>query len=245
MGAMHEEINTILALMSDVEAISFGRRTYHTGTINGIPVVLTFSRWGKVAAATTVSSLINKFNITELLFIGVSGAIDPALKIGDVVIANRLVQHDMDARPLMPRFEIPLLDITYFEADQKQAAIARQTVESLFGKGISSFIEQAEIERFALQHPRLYAGDIASGDQFFANQQDKEKLHAALPETLCVEMEGAAVAQVCYEYEIPFVVIRIISDECNENSAIDFPDFIKNVSSRYAHEIVQDLFMRL
>lgn len=245
MGAMHEEINTILALMSDVESISFGRRTYHTGTINGIQVVLTFSRWGKVAAATTVSSLISKFNITDLLFIGVSGAIDAALKIGDVVIANRLVQHDMDARPLMPQYEIPLLDITYFEADQKHREIAQQTVESIFSKGISSFIEQAEIERFALNHPQLYTGDIASGDKFFANQQDKEQLHAALPETLCVEMEGAAVAQVCYEYEIPFVVIRIISDECNENSSIDFPDFIQNVSSRYAHEIVQDLFKRL
>ncbi|MDN5286294.1 MAG: 5-methylthioadenosine/S-adenosylhomocysteine nucleosidase [Mucilaginibacter sp.] len=242
MGAMHEEINSVLELMNGVEEVSFGRRTYYTGTINGIKTVLVFSRWGKVAAATTVTSLITKFNITDLLFIGVSGAIDPKLKIGDIVIADRLIQHDMDARPLMPQFEIPLLRVSYFETDPKHLAIAQQAVEGMLNMGIRAFIEPVEIERFLLYNPRLYTGNIASGDKFFASQQDKEQLHAALPETLCVEMEGAAVAQVCYEYEVPFAVIRIISDECNENSSIDFPDFIQNVSSRYAHQIIENVF---
>jgi len=242
MGAMHEEINSVLELMTGVEEFSFGKRTYYTGTINGIKTVLVFSRWGKVAAATTVTSLITRFNITDLIFIGVAGAIDPKLKIGDVVIADRLIQHDMDARPLMPRFEIPLLGLSYFETEPRHLTRAQQAVEGMFNRGIQKFINQEEIERFALNAPRLYTGDIASGDKFFASQEDKEALHAVLPETLCVEMEGAAVAQVCYEYEVPFVVIRIISDECNENSSIDFPDFIQNVSSRYAHRIIENIF---
>jgi adenosylhomocysteine nucleosidase len=242
MGAMHEEINSVLELMTGVEEFSFGMRTYYTGTINGIKTVLVFSRCGKVSAATTVTSLIIKFNITDLIFLGVSGAINPGLKIGDIVIADRLIQHDMDARPIMPQYEIPLLGVSYFETEPKHLAVAQQAIEGVLSSGIQLFIEQIEIERFLLDNPRLYTGNIASGDKFFASQSDKELLHAALPETLCVEMEGAAVAQVCYEYEVPFVVIRIISDECNENSCIDFPDFIQNVSSRYAHRIIENMF---
>ena len=242
MGAMHEEINSILHLMTDIEEVSFGRRTYYTGTINNIKTVLVFSRWGKVAAATTVTSLITRFNITDLIFIGVAGAIHTELKIGDVVIADRLIQHDMDARPLMPRHEIPLLGVTYFEADSDYISIAKKSVEMIIGDHIHSFIEEHEIERFLLHKTQVFQGTIASGDKFFADQADKDQLHAAIPDILCVEMEGAAVAQVCYEYEIPFVVLRIISDESNEHSSIDFPDFIKNVSSKYAYEIVRNMF---
>jgi adenosylhomocysteine nucleosidase len=245
MGAMHEEINSILHLMTGIEEISFGRRTYYTGTINNIKTVVVFSRWGKVAAATTVTSLITRFNITNLIFIGVAGAIDTELKIGDIVIADRLIQHDMDARPLMPRHEIPLLGITYFESDPDYITTAKKAIDAIVGENIHSFIEEHEIERFLLHHTRVVTGTIASGDKFFADQADKEQLHAALPNIRCVEMEGAAVAQVCYEYEIPFVVLRIISDESNENSSIDFPDFIKNVSSKYAYEIVRNMFALL
>ena len=245
MGAMHEEINSILHLMTGIEEISYGRRTYYTGAINNVKTVVVFSRWGKVAAATTVTSLITKFNITDLIFIGVAGAINTELKIGDVVIADRLVQHDMDARPLMPRHEIPLLGITYFESDPNYITIAEKAIDAIVGGHIHSFIDEHEIERFLLRNTRVFTGTIASGDKFFAEQADKEQLHAAIPEILCVEMEGAAVAQVCYEYEIPFVVLRIISDECNENSSIDFPDFIQNVSSKYAYEIIRNMFVSL
>ncbi|WP_090471492.1 5'-methylthioadenosine/adenosylhomocysteine nucleosidase [Mucilaginibacter sp. OK268] len=245
MGAMHEEINSILHLMAGIEEISYGRRTYYTGTINNIKTVVVFSRWGKVAAATTVTSLITKFNITDLIFIGVAGAINTELKIGDVVIGDRLVQHDMDARPLMPRHEIPLLGVTYFESDPNYITIAKKAIDAIVGDHVHSFIDEYEIERFLLRKTRVFTGTIASGDQFFAKQADKELLHAVLPDTLCVEMEGAAVAQVCYEYEIPFVVLRIISDECNENSSIDFPDFIQNVSSKYAYEIIKNMFALL
>ncbi|MEZ2337069.1 5'-methylthioadenosine/adenosylhomocysteine nucleosidase [Mucilaginibacter sp. RCC_168] len=242
MGAMHEEINSILHLMTGVEEISFGRRTYYTGTIHNIKTVVVFSRWGKVAAATTVTSLITRFNVTDLIFIGVAGAIHTELKIGDVVIADRLIQHDMDARPLMPRHEIPLLGLTYFESDPDYITIAKRAIDAIIGDNIHSFIEEHEIEQFSLQNTRAFKGTVASGDKFFADQADKEQLHAAIPDILCVEMEGAAVAQVCYEYKIPFVVLRIISDECNENSSIDFPDFIKNVSSKYAYEIIRNMF---
>lgn len=245
MGAMHEEINTILQLMTGVEESSYGMRTYYTGTINGVNAVVVFSRWGKVAAATTVTSLIIKFKITDLIFIGVAGAIDPKLKIGDIVVADQLIQHDMDARPLMSRYEIPLLGVTRFEADADLLALAEKAIHSVTGNQNQAFIDQKEIDLFLLFGTKSYKGTIASGDKFFANQHDKDTLFSELPDTLCVEMEGASVAQVCYEYKIPFAVIRIISDESNENSHIDFPEFIINVSSKYSHEIIKNMFSQL
>ncbi len=112
LGAMPEEINGIVSLLKDKTEVVKGMRTYYLGSINNIEVVVVFSRWGKVASATTVTHLIVEFGITELFFTGVAGAINPDLNIGDIVIASSLIQHDLDARPIMKRFEIPLLGKT-------------------------------------------------------------------------------------------------------------------------------------
>ena len=110
MAAMQEEIDTLLKeLPAGSEVVNDGRRTYHSGHLWGTPVVIVFSRWGKVAAATTATDLISDFCVTEILFTGVAGAAQPGLKVGDIVVGARLWQHDMDARPLFPRHEIPLL----------------------------------------------------------------------------------------------------------------------------------------
>src|SRR6187431_1479802 len=112
MGAMPEEINGVVSLLKDKNEVVKGMRTYYLGTINEVEVVVVFSRWGKVASAATVTHLIVEFGITQLFFTGVAGAINPTLNIGDIVIANSLIQHDLDARPIMDRFEIPLLGKT-------------------------------------------------------------------------------------------------------------------------------------
>jgi adenosylhomocysteine nucleosidase len=88
-------------------------------------------------------------------------------------------------------------------------------------------------------------GDIASGDQFFSSNEQKHALNTQLPDVLCVEMEGAAVAQVCYEYEIPFSIIRTISDVADDQSHIDFPSFINKISSKYAAEIIKNIFKQM
>lgn len=242
MGAMPEEITGIISLLTDKREIALGKRTYITGKINNIDTVVVFSRWGKVAAAATVSTLILEFKITELIFTGVAGAISNNLNIGDIVIAKRLIQHDMDARPLMERFEIPLLDITYFVTDAHLFNKSEQALTSLIEDNtLISHIGKEVMHSFEIEKPALHAGDIASGDQFFASHHQKENLHSALPLTLCVEMEGAAVAQVCYEYDIPFMIIRVISDTADDQSHIDFPKFIKEVSSKYSISIIQRL----
>ena len=243
MGAMPEEINGVVALLVNRQEVIVGGRTYFTGNINGIKTVVVFSRWGKVAAATTVSTLILTFNITQLLFTGVAGAISHQLKIGDIVIAKCLVQHDMDARPLMPQFEIPLLGKTYFDCDADLLTIAKNAVNDLLeNKHLHATIDSAALEVFDITVPKLVVGNIASGDQFISGSSSKNNILQQLPAVVCVQMEGAALAQVCFEYDIPFVIIRTISDTADEQSHIDFPLFIKTISNRYAVEIIKNIY---
>ncbi|WP_221622297.1 5'-methylthioadenosine/adenosylhomocysteine nucleosidase [Larkinella rosea] len=243
MGAMTEEISGVVDLLSEREEMTAGMRTYYSGRLNGIKTVVVFSRWGKVAAATTVSNLILEFKITELIFTGVAGALNPDLRIGDIVIAKRLVQHDMDARPIMKQFEIPLLGITFFECQREQVTIASNAATELLGnKHLHTVFDQKELEEFGIENPKRVIGDVGSGDKFFSSSQDKHDLLAKLPTILCVEMEGAAVAQVCYEYGLPVTVIRTISDVADEKSPIDFVSFIKKISSTYSVEIIKNIF---
>lgn len=242
MGAMPQEIDGVIGLLKNPKEVTLGMRTYTSGTINNIDVVVVFSRWGKVAAAATISTLIHVFNVTEVIFTGVAGAIDPILNIGDIVIAKRLYQHDMDARPLMQQFEIPLLGKTFFECDTEQLKHTKEAINPLIlDNRLKDLIGEKVLAQFGIDTPNLHIGDIASGDQFFANNKQKEQLHKNLPTILCVEMEGAAVAQVCHEYSIPFLIIRTISDAADEQSHIDFPLFIKKVSSKYSVGIIKQL----
>lgn len=246
MGAMPEEIKEVADLLTDRKEVSYGMRTYYIGNLNGIKTIVVFSRWGKVAAAITVSNLILEFKITDLIFIGVAGAISDDLKIGDIVIAKRLIQHDMDGRPLMKKYEIPLLGVTYFETDNYHLNTTSKAIKNLLtGNQLHSVIDGKILNKFGIRIPKIFIGDIASGDKFFSNQHDKDELKRNLPETLCVEMEGASVAQVCYEYGIPFIIIRTISDESNEKSHMDFPSFINEIASKYSVEIVKRIYQQL
>ena len=239
---MPEEINGIVSLLKDKTEVIKGMRTYYLGTINEVEVVVVFSRWGKVASATTVTHLIVEFGITQLFFSGVAGAINPTLNIGDIVIASSLVQHDLDARPIMDRFEIPLLGKTMLCPPKEILDVAIGSINELVNaKTLIQLLSQKQQETFSLSNLKMVVGQIASGDQFFASNGDKEKLSVMLPEVLCVEMEGAAVAQVCFEYNIPYVIIRTISDEANDNSVVDFKEFVSQVASRFGVEIIRNL----
>jgi adenosylhomocysteine nucleosidase len=242
LSAMPEEVGEVLELMEDRKSFDIGMRHYQEGRINGQQVVAVFSRWGKVAAATTVTTLIQKFGISKLIFTGVAAAIDERLAIGDVVIADKLLQHDMDASPMMPRFEIPLLQKTWFKTDGQLLTDAKRSVDSLLEeKNYHQHFDEAVCASFGITQPKCWTGAIASGDQFIASNAQREKLKELLPEVLCVEMEGAAVAQVCYEHSIPFIIIRTISDVAGDQSHIDFPAFVAKVAGRYSREIVRGM----
>ncbi|MEZ4842006.1 MAG: hypothetical protein R2821_10985 [Flavobacteriaceae bacterium] len=119
ISAMREEMQTLLESLKQKKTYTKGMRTYYQGTLLGKDVVLVFSRWGKVASATTATQLINDFDIEEIIFTGVAGAVIDNLEIGDIVIGKNLYQYDVDARPFFKKFEVPILQKQYFETSLK------------------------------------------------------------------------------------------------------------------------------
>ncbi len=235
MGAMPEEMNKIISAISNKEIIERGSRIYYKGILSGQEVVAVFSRWGKVAAATTATHLILEFKVDRIVFTGVAGGISPDLNIGDIVIGQHLYQHDMDARPLMRRFEIPLTGKTSYE-------IPRQNIDTM-AQAVHNFLKNNKEFRKLLAeqnilHPKLVIGDIASGDLFISSQAKKHAMLRQLPTVDCAEMEGAAVAQVCDDYEIPLTVIRVISDNANEEAHVSAIGFVNQHAGEYSLSIL-------
>ena len=239
ISAMQEEIQALLNQLQSVSTSVKGMRTYYTGTLFNKKVVLVFSRWGKVASAATTTQLINDFPIDEIIFTGVAGGIHKNLNIGDVVIGRNLYQHDMDASPLYEQFEIPIIKKKFIETKSATKLIE---ATNIFLDSYASYINPTEAEKFNILKPKVIYGDIASGDQFVSSFEKIKHLNNMLPTAVCVEMEGAAVAQICYEYQVPFSIIRIISDKANDNATIDFPKFADTIASNYAFGILKNYF---
>jgi adenosylhomocysteine nucleosidase len=239
ISAMQEEIQALLHELQHVSTTEKGMRTYYKGTLYNKEVILVFSRWGKVASAVTTTQLINDFNVSEILFTGVAGGIQPELNIGDIVIGKNLYQHDLNASPFYEKLEIPILKKKYLGTNNAPKLI--QATEQ-FLKDYNDFILKSDAELFNITKPKVRFGDIASGDQFISSLKKIKKLNKLIPTAACVEMEGAAVAQVCYEYNIPFSIIRVISDKANDNAHIDFPKFANAIASNYALGILKNYF---
>ncbi|MCF6279133.1 MAG: 5'-methylthioadenosine/adenosylhomocysteine nucleosidase [Flavobacteriaceae bacterium] len=239
ISAMQEEIQALLNELKNTEVTKKGMRKYYAGTLFDKRVVLVFSRWGKIASAVTTTQLINDFTIDEIIFTGVAGAIKNDLNIGDIVIGRHLYQYDVDCSPIFKKFEIPILKKMFFGTSNSTKLMDST---NLFLESYSDFIPKDDATKFEIKTPKVIYGDIATGDQFISDDKKVKKINEQLPTVLCVEMEGAAVAQVCYEYSIPFSIIRIISDKANDNAIIDFPKFAKNVVSNYALGILKNYF---
>jgi adenosylhomocysteine nucleosidase len=238
LSAMHEEIAAVVAALSSVTTLERGGRRFHLGTLHGVPTVAVYSRLGKVAAATTVTQLLACYDVSELVFTGVAGAVAPSLAIGDVVIASGLLQHDMNAAPIFPRYEVPLLGKAVFECDPHLTRRLLDAARRFLAEDLAGCVAAVELEQFGIRSPRVAHGLIASGDKFFASAAEVGELRARLPEVTCVEMEGAAVAQVCAEYGVPFAVVRTLSDSADEGSALDFQRFTHEVARQYSRGIL-------
>jgi len=241
ISAMQEEIQALLNQLQVKHSIVKGMRTYYTGTLFDKKVVLVFSRWGKVASATTATQLINDFDLDEIVFTGVAGSIKKNIRIGDIIVGKKLIQHDMDASPILPVFEIPLLKKKYFESDKINRSLIQKAAQ-LFINDFKNFVQLNDANQFNITKPTVYIEDIASGDQFISSKQQIDLIQNRLPEVACVEMEGASIAQVCYEYQIPFSIIRTISDNADSDSHINFPLFAKHIASIYAFGILKKYF---
>ena len=242
MGAMHEEIAHLKPLMDVAQIQVIGGREYIRGKLFGIDTVLVFSRWGKVAAAATAATLIAEYQVDQIIFTGVAGATAKHLNIGDVVIATHLYQHDMDASPLFAKLEVPFLSLKFFGVDPFFLNTATKAAHSFFENKLPLALKKSTLDAFSIQNPSVYQGIIASGDRFISDLVTMESLLQEVPDTLAVEMEGASVAQVCFEHEIPFMIIRTISDRADHTAPIDFQKFVREIAMNYSAGIIQELY---
>jgi adenosylhomocysteine nucleosidase len=239
MSAMHEELNRIIKKLDVKNVTKIGNRKFYEGKLNGCEVVAVFSHWGKVAAAMTTTILITKFDVDKIIFTGVAGGISENINVGDVVIGKRFFQHDMNASPMITRYEIPLLKSNFITSAQVEIDMAFEAAKETLNDDFLELFTKEEISKFCIHKPQVIIGDIASGDEFVSDESTRNRIKSDLPSVVCVEMEGAAVAQVCSDFNIPFVVIRTISDSANEASHIDFTAFIENVASLYSEKMVE------
>jgi adenosylhomocysteine nucleosidase len=239
VSAMHDELRALMPVLRKPQTVRLAGRDFHHGEIHGHPVVLVLSGIGKVAATTTAVLLMHAFNVRQLVFTGVAGGLHDSVKVGDVVVARQLLQHDMDASPLFPRFEVPLTGRSHFDADAGLADALAAAVQRCLSR--ADELVSAEHRRdLGLGAAALHQGLIVSGDRFVASAVQSNALRALLPEALAVEMEGAAVAQACADFARPFAVLRTVSDRADDNAHVDFTRFIADVASAYTRAIVED-----
>jgi adenosylhomocysteine nucleosidase len=237
MAAMQEEMVGLTSALSDARTINNGSRQFTTGTVHGQPVVLVLSRIGKVAAATTATALVERFDVSAIVFTGVAGGLASGVNVGDMVVASEFIQHDMDASPLFAPLEIPLYGRAVFPTDAGLTESLRAAAQGLLNN-LSRWVDRDTLHALHVQSPKVHSGLVLSGDRFVSTSAESQALQKRLPLALAVEMEGAAVAQVCHDYGVPFAAVRTISDRADDHATIDFSRFIQEVASRYTSALI-------
>lgn len=242
LSALPEEQAGLVHALERPQRITHAGRAFWRGELHGRSVVLALSGIGKVAAATTATALVEHFGVARIVFTGVAGGLGDGVRVGDVVVAHTYLQHDMDASPLFPRWELPGYARAVLECDEPLSALLLIAARDCLTSSSGHFPLQSEARS-------VHQGLIASGDRFVSSAQEAQRLRDALGaaghDVLAVEMEGAAVAQVCLDYNVPFAAMRTISDRADDTAHVDFPQFIQTVASRYAEGIVGKLLQLL
>jgi adenosylhomocysteine nucleosidase len=237
MAAMVEELLPLRAALHGAEVQHHAGREFHTGRLDGHPVVLVLSRIGKVAAATTATLLIERYGAEAIVFTGVAGGLAEGVKVGDVVVARELLQHDLDVSPLFPRHEVPLTGRSRFPTDAVLSeALLRAARAALQAEQIG---RADSLDELGIALPTVHEGLVISGDRFVSTALESTALRAELPEALAVEMEGAAVAQVCHDCDLPFAVLRSISDRADDSAHVDFSRFVQEVAGPLTASVVR------
>ena len=220
---MPEEVGIILSNLKSINSLKFGDLELYTGKFvlddsREIIITTAWSGWGKVSAARATTRLLssnyNAMPVDTVIFTGVAGAVDSKLKRWDVILADSIIQHDMDARPIFDKFVVPALNNKKIMPDKD---FLNKTYNRLFKE-----LNQKSFSKFGT----LYKGLIATGDMFISNREKINQLSKEIPGLYAVEMEGAAFAQVAFQEKVNWLVLRIISDEANETASSDFNKFL-------------------
>jgi adenosylhomocysteine nucleosidase len=237
VSALHAELSKLLELMPDEHKQTRAGREFWLGHLHGFDVVVVLSGIGKVAAATTASLLIEHYKVDRIVFTGVAGGLGKNVHIGDLVVADSFMQHDMDASPIFPRYELPGYGTATLKADASLKNELEQACAAVLAD-LPKFLSAQTMATYQLQHARLHAGLVISGDRFVSSSAESRQLQKDLPRALAVEMEGAAFAQVCHDFGVPFAAVRTISDKADDAATVDFTRFLNDVACHYSMQIV-------
>ena len=222
LGAMEEEITPLLEILKDYKEIKYANNSYYLANFGQHELILAYSKIGKVNSTLSAAVMIEKFGAQVLLFTGVAGALK-SLKIGDLLVATKLCQYDLDITAFgHPLGFVPGNEI-FIKTDERLNELAKQVASELGTK--------------------LAFGTIATGDEFICDESKKNKIVQVFDAEAC-EMEGASVALVCDALKIPCFVLRAMSDEAGEKAEFDFDEFVVN-SAKISAEFVLKMCEKL
>lgn len=258
IGAEKQEVEILFtALSGTIQITQKASLEFHEGFLHGAPVVVVCCGIGKVNAALCAQILISEFKVTSIINTGTAGGLNPNLNVLDMVVSTDAVQHDFDTTPFgyLPG-QIPGTESPFFQADSKLRARALKSFER-----VSSFFTPTDESNENLNNrdtidnrnnrektsreiaPKIISGRIASGDAFISDAKKRQQIIESFAPS-CVEMEGAAIAQVCTLHKIPFVILRSISDLAGSDAGMSYSDFSRAASLRSA-AVVEDMVAQM
>lgn len=212
IGAMDDEVNGLKDRLENKSIMTRASMEFNKGTIAGKDVVVVKCGVGKVNAAICAQILIDEYKVAAIINTGAAGSLDNAINIGDIVIGDKAIQHDMDSVDFgFPLGQVPFLPME-FNGDAALADIVEKRCKEISGVNV-------------------FRGLVVSGDEFVAKKERKAWIKSHF-EALCTEMEGAAIAQCAYLNNTPFLILRAISDKADDSASMDFPSFAKMASER-------------
>ena len=223
MGAMPEEIAPILEKVDDYTTIEYANNSYYEASYKGMELVIAYSKIGKVFSTLTAATMIEHFKAQKLLFSGVAGAISPKIKVGDLVVATKISQHDLDITAFGHPYGFVPEGSVFIEADKDMIEMSKDVAKSM-GKSVLE-------------------GIIATGDQFVANEERKNWIGETFNAD-ALEMEGGSVAVVCDALNVPFFILRAISDAADMDAGFSFEEFLET-SAKESAEFVMKMVDRL
>ncbi|WP_206165454.1 5'-methylthioadenosine/adenosylhomocysteine nucleosidase [Mammaliicoccus sciuri] len=224
IGAMEEEVEILKSSIENRETIQIAHVIFYKGNIEDKQVVLAQSGIGKVNAAITATLLINEFKPDLIINTGSAGSVDSELNIGDIIISNKVYYHDVNATAFGYKLgQVPSMP-EFYETDKELIDLAKSSIEQLDLNGI--------------------VGEVATGDSFIGSIDQRKVIKSNFPTASVVEMEAGAIAQTCYQYNVPIIVTRAVSDLADKESDVTFEEFLK-VACINSSKIVKLLLNRV
>ncbi|MDO5403060.1 MAG: 5'-methylthioadenosine/adenosylhomocysteine nucleosidase [Eubacteriales bacterium] len=226
IGAMDEEVEQIVGIMDIEREETKAKMHFKAGKLKGRDVVVVRSGIGKVNAAVCTQILADDFNVDYVINTGIAGSLKAEIDIADVVISADVLHHDMDATGFgYEPGQIPRMETLSFKADERLVELAKESCAAV------------------IPQVGVHVGRVVSGDQFISDKSVKDRISGQFA-GFCTEMEGAAIAQAAYLNNIPFVILRAISDKADDSAAMDYPAFEKMAIENSVH-LLKEMVSRI